>query len=91
MIRERMNQQSRMQVLLSTLSACLETGRGDHGAKASAGGQRLKETAGRRAKQPIANLLEQLVASSGKGEIRTTSIATINAVKITDFIQPATA
>lgn len=86
-----MTQQSRMQIFLRTLSACSETGREDQGAKASVGLQRLKETAGRRAKQPIANLLEQLVASSGKGEIRTTSIATIRAVKITDFIQPATA
>lgn len=80
-----------MQIFLRTLSACSETGREDQGAKASAGLQRLKETAGRRAKQPIASLLEQLVASSGKGEISTTSIASIRAVKITDLIQPATA
>ena len=77
--------------MLRTLSACRETGREVQGAKAIAGLQRLNETAGRSAKQPIANLLEHVVASSGKGEIRTTSIASISAVRITDFIQPATA
>ena len=84
------NQQSRMQILLRTLASCSEIGREDHEAKFNEGLSRMRETGGSSAKHPTANLLEQVVASSGKGEIRTNNIASITAAKITDFIQPAT-